>query len=162
MRPVIRLLFAAVLAGTGGCSGAHEPPHDRALPPLASPVQDASGLNVPGLLALSIDEMSKRLGPRLPVPAGFVDPLQDPLTQRSEQVDSSAFFRAQGLALVASYNHRTRQVSNLVLLGANENELMRRARLQLTAQQYLVLPVFQEMRPTELLGLRVLAVSLNQ
>lgn len=162
MRPVIRVLFAAVLAGTGGCSGTHEPPHDRAQLPAASPVQAAPGLDVPELLALSIDEMSKRLGPRLPVPAGFVDPLRDPLTQRSEQVDSSAFFRAQGLAFVASYNHRTRQVSNLVLLGANETDLMRRAQLQLSAEQYLVLPVFQKERPTQLLGLRVLAVSLNQ
>lgn len=150
------------MAATVGCSGSHEPPHDRAVLPVAAPVRDVAGLDVPGLIALSIDEMSKRLGPRLPVPVGFVDPLQGSLAQHHGQMDSSMLFRARGLALVASYNHRTRQVSNLVLLGANETDLMRRAQLQLSAEQYLVLPVFQKERPTQLLGLRVLAVSLNQ
>ena len=36
---------------------------------------------------------------------------------------------------------------------------MRRANLELGAADYLVLPVFEEQRPTQLMGLRVLATA---
>jgi hypothetical protein len=120
------------------------------------------GFDVPSLLKLSIDDLSQQLGPRLPVPAGFADPLLAPSARRNEELDSTALFQRPGLALVASYDYRSRQVSNLLLLGSNETELMRRARLNLGATHYLVLPVFQERQPTQLLGLRVLAMALNQ
>ncbi|ALW85758.1 hypothetical protein AUC43_12050 [Hymenobacter sedentarius] len=85
-----------------------------------------------------------------------------PLLQRHERLDSTAYFQTPGLALVASFDYHTRRVSDILLLGSNENELMRRAQLHLGADHYLVLPVFQENHPTRLLGLRVLAISLNQ
>ena len=85
-----------------------------------------------------------------------------PVIQRTEQLDSSRLFRRRGLAIVASYDHHSREVSNLLLLGRNETELMSRAQLQLGADTYLVLPVFKERPANELLGLRVLAMNLNQ
>ena len=163
MRPFLTTLFALTLAGVGACSGSHEPPHDQAVRPAPKRAErSASGLNVPGLLSLSIDEMSKQLGPRHPLPEGFLDPVLLPLMQRHEPMDSSALFRQRGLNIVASYDNRTRKVNNLLILGSNENELMRRAQLQLGAERYLVLPVFQEQAATQLLGLRVLALSMNQ
>ena len=131
----------------------------RATPQLA---RDASGLHVPGLLRLDIDELTQQLGPALPLPPGFADPLLAPVVQHTEQPDSSRLFRRRGLAIVATYDHRSRQVSDLLLLGRNENELMSRAQLQLGADTYLVLPVFKERPANELLGLRVLAMNLNQ
>jgi hypothetical protein len=103
--------------------------------------------------------MPQRLGARLPVPTGFVDPVMRPLAKLREQTDSTVLFRYQDLAVAVNYNHRTREVNDLLLLGANENEMMHRAHLQLDAKTYLVLPVFQERDPTKLLGLRVLAVA---
>lgn len=155
-------LFVGSWLALGACTGTHEPLQDRPAPPAAAAPQDVARVNVPGLLNLSIDEISQRLGPRLPVPADFADPEAAPLLQRQEVLDSSVLFRHRGVALVASYDHRSRRVSGLLLLGSNEIDLMRRAQLQLGAEGYLVLPVFQERHPTQLLGLRVLATAPNQ
>ncbi|OGX83298.1 hypothetical protein [Hymenobacter glacialis] len=156
---IAALLFLAVGLGATACSGTHEPLQERAVP---QPADDASGLRVPELLGLDIDELSQQMGPALPLPAGFSDPVLAPVFQRSEQLDSSLLFRRRGLAIVASYDYRSRQVSSLLLLGRNEAELMSRAQLQLGADSYLVLPVFKERPVNELLGLRVLAMNLNQ
>ncbi|WP_310392092.1 hypothetical protein [Hymenobacter sp.] len=162
MRPMLAVLFVVGGGLVGACSGTHEPLQDRAAPVVAVPLRSGAKVDVPGLLGLSIDEVSQRLGPRLPVPAGFVDPVVAPLVQRNAPLDSMVLFRHQGLALVASYDHRTRRVSDLLLLGSNESELMSRGQLQIGAAKYLVLPVFQERHPTRLLGLRVVGTALNQ
>lgn len=75
---------------------------------------------------------------------------------------SVALLRGKGLALLATYDYHTRQLSDLLLLGTNETELMDRARLRLDAANYLMLIVFQARHPTWLLGLRVLATTLAQ
>ena len=159
MRPTLLLLLGGIL-GLGACSGAHEPHHDPAVNPRPTTAgQQTAALNVPALLNLSIDELSRRLGPRLALPPGFVDPTQVLLAQRPAAQDSAVLFRTRGLALVVSYDQRSRRVSDLLLLGTDEEELMSRARLELGADGYLVLPVFQERHPTRLLGLRVLVIG---
>jgi len=55
---------------------------------------------------------------------------------------SVALLRGKGLALLATYDYHTRQLSDLLLLGTNETELMDRARLRLDAANYLMLIVF--------------------
>lgn len=161
MRSTWVLLLVVLTGGVGACSRTHEPSHDRPVPVVASPsAGNLPTLNVPELLDLSIDEMSRRLGQRLSLPVGFVDPVQIPQRQRGDYLDSMALFRHRGLALVVAYNDRTRRVSDLLLLGSDEELLMSRARLRLGAGGYLVLPVFQERHPTRLLGLRVVAVAL--
>ncbi|GAA3965184.1 hypothetical protein [Hymenobacter antarcticus] len=142
----------------GGCSGSHEPVRDRPRSTVA-PSRGLVGLDVPGIIHLSIDQLIRRLGPRRPLPAGFIDPTQAPLLLHQQQIDSSGFFQYRGLAVVAAYNQRTRRVSGLLLLGADEGELMRRANLELGAPGYLVLPVFETQRPAQLMGLRVLAAQ---
>jgi len=160
MRPNLGFLITAVLVGA--CSGVHEPRHDHTAPATVAIGPDSAGVDVPSLLNLSIDELGRRVGPLLPVPAGFVDPTQAPSVVGHEPLDSSALFRRRGMTIVAAYDYQTRKLSDLLLLGTNESELMRRARLRLGAAHYLVLPVFQERHPTELMGLRVVATSLNQ
>ena len=83
-------------------------------------------------------------------------------TLREEDHDSTGYVSYQGLDMVVAYNYRTRRVNDLLLLGVNENELMRRGQLKLGVLSYLVLPVFEAHRTTHLLGLRVLATSLNE
>jgi hypothetical protein len=155
-------MFLLAIGFMSACSGTHESHRDCAVPGVAAPVREVAGLNVPSLLSLSIDEISRQFGPPARVPASFVDPALKPLLQLNEPLDSTALYRYQGLAIVATYDYNTRQIKDLLVLGSNENELMRRARLKLGAAHYLVLPVFQEKHPTKLLGLRVLSTSLSQ
>ena len=156
MRPVL-VLFLAL--GMGACTGSHEPPYDRAMGPAPMMVRNEHVLDLPSLLTLTIDGLSQRIGPRLPVPAGFLDPILVPLAKNNERLDSSSLFRSQGLMILASYNYQTREVSNLLLIGSDEDKLMDAANLKLGADEYLLMPVFQEKRPTQKWGLRVIAID---
>ena len=158
MRPYI--LFLCLVLGAGaGCTGGREPLHDNTVAKAPAP---AALLDVPKLLPLSIDQLSRRIGPLLPVPGTFIDPTRLPAALREEAYDSTGYVSYQGLAMVVAYNYRTRCVNDLLLLGSNENELMRRGQLKLGELKYLVLPVFEAHRTTHLLGVRVLATSLNE
>lgn len=159
MRLAVFLLVGVVVPGfLGACSGAHESRHDIAATTAAS-LSDTPRLDVASLLQLSIDEVSRRVGQPHPVPPAFDDPTLIAQARPGEAADSTALFQYQGLNLVVTYNHGTRRVKDLMIMGSNEDELMNLGQLQLGASQYLVLPVFQKHRPTELMGLRVLATN---
>ena len=149
------LLAGLVLAAS--CSGAHEPTQQTTTAPRSAIIPTA---NVPALLGASIDSLRHRLGAAQPLPAGFADPLNVAVAANSTaRADSQAAFRTGGLTLVANYNARTRQVSDILLLGQQEDSLMGRASLQTNSHSYLVLPVFRQDRPTRLLGLRIVKVQ---
>ena len=90
------------MVAVGACSGAHEPSHDRAAP--ATAALKLPRLNVSALLPLTIDEISRQLGPRLPVPDTFADPTRVPSIHTTEQPDSTALFQSRGLTLVVAYD----------------------------------------------------------
>ncbi len=160
MKPGLLLVLA--LGGTmGACSGAHEPAYTQSVSTAPESAAQKPVLDVPGLLNLSIKELNHRLGPQIPVPNGFTDPVLLPLA-RTERVDSTALFRYQGLALVVSYDYKTGQVNNLLLLGTDEQQLMRSANLQLSGEQYLVMPVFEQRAPTRMMGIRVVVTTGKQ
>ncbi len=73
-------------------------------------------------------------------------------------MDSLVAFRSGGLTLVASYNIRTGQVRDLLVLGRHEDSLMARASLRTNARNYLIMPVFLANKPNHLLGLRIVSV----
>ncbi|GAB3848963.1 hypothetical protein GCM10028822_12640 [Hymenobacter terrigena] len=156
------LVLGTLVVGVGACSGAHEPNHDRAVPAVATAALKLPQLNVAALLPLSIDEINRQLGPRLPVPDAFTDPTRVPSIHSDERPDSTVLFQRRGLNIVVAYDARTRRVNELLLMGSNENELMARSGLQLNSPDYLVLPFFQRQHPTQLMGLRVLALALSQ
>ena len=156
------IIVGTVIVGVGACSGAHEPNHDRAAPAVATAALKLPQLNVSALLPLSIDEISQQLGPRLPVPDAFLDPTRVPSIHTDERPDSTVLFQRRGLNIVVAFDGRTRRVNELLLIGTNENELMARSGLQLNSPEYLVLPFFQRQQPTQLMGLRVLALALSQ
>lgn len=168
MRPYRLVLFLLVGGVLGACSRTHEPLADAPAPAVSKAVvyklayKKVPTVDVPNLLGLSIDEVSQRIGPRLPVPPDFADPVLLPQAQRLGMFDSTTLFRARGVTMVASYDHKSREVHDLLLLGDDENELMSRAQLRLDADTYLVLPVFESRRPNQLMGLRVLTIALNQ
>ncbi|MBH8556512.1 hypothetical protein [Hymenobacter negativus] len=157
-----KTVIGMLMVGVGACSGAHEPNHDRAAPSAAAPALKLPQLNVSALLPLTIDEISQQLGPRLPVPDSFTDPTRVPSIHSDERLDSTVLFQHRGLTMVVGYDARTRRVNELLLMGSNENELMTRSGLRLNSPDYLVLPFFQRNRPTQLMGLRVLALALSQ
>lgn len=150
--PRLGALLVATTWWLVGCSGAHEPTQ------LASATAHAAvtpTTNVPALLSSSIDGLRSRLGATHPLPAGFPGPLSDGLAS----TDSLLAFRTGGLQLVATYNARTREVRDLLVLGQQEDSLMGRATLRSSARDYLVLPVFRPDNPNRLLGLRVIATT---
>jgi hypothetical protein len=156
------LLGGVLMVGMGACSGAHEPNHDRAVTAVATAALQLPQVDVPGLLPLTIDGISRQLGRGLPVPDALLDPTRAPSIHTNEQPDSTLLFQHRGLAIVVAYDAHTRQVNELMLMGSNENELMARSGLQLSSAEYLVLPFFQHQHPTRFMGLRVLALALSQ
>lgn len=145
-------LRLAACWAVAGCSGAHEPAQTAPTPPRASVTADA---NVPALLGKSIDSLRSQLGPPQALPATYKDPLAA-ITAASPTTDSLTVFRTGGLTVVASYNARTRQVRDLLVLGQHEDSLLARASLRASARTYLLMPVFFVNKPGHLLGLRVI------
>jgi hypothetical protein len=144
---------AALAAGLllVACSGAHEPRHVAGGG--STHVQVAPTADVPALVGASIDGLRQRLGAARPLPPALAAAMPE---ARFALQDSVTTFRTGGLTLVASYNARSREVRDLLLLGHHEDSLMGRARLQANAPNYLVMPVFYNGSAYRLLGLRVI------
>jgi hypothetical protein len=145
-------LGASVLLAA--CSGAHEPRHIVSRG--STHVQVAPTTDVPALIGASIDGLRQRLGATQPLPAAVAEALPE---ARLALPDSVTTFRTGGLTLVASYNARSREVRDLLLLGHHEDSLMGRAHLRSNAPNYLVMPVFYNGDTFRLLGLRVIATK---
>jgi hypothetical protein len=157
MRPRQFILWGLLMGAVPGCSGTHEQRKEQAV---TAPVAASAGqpvLDLPALVGLSIDELSRRLGPGKPLPAGFVDPVTAPLAPGAVQPDSSMLFRAAQLRMVVTFDQHSHRVSDLLLLGADEDTMMQQANLQPNSEKYLILPVYELSRPNQLLGLRVIA-----
>jgi len=146
-------IFGACLL-LAACSGAHESRH--VANGSSTQVQVTPTTDVPALLGASIDGLRQRLGATMPLPATLANALPE---ARLALQDSVTTFRTGGLTLVASYNARSRQVRDLLLLGHHEDSLMARARLRTNAPNYLVMPVFYAGSSFRLLGLRVIATK---
>ncbi|MFD1469840.1 hypothetical protein ACFQ48_16545 [Hymenobacter caeli] len=150
--PLLLLVLAAL--GPQGCSRAHEREGSKAaVQGSALPTAAAPALDVPALLGRTIDEVHQRLGPPRALPDGF----QDPVTPGPG--DSTLVFRQQGLTMVVRYDAPSRRVLDLLVLGPDEDVLMRQTGLLAGNPAYLLLPVFAVNRSTRLLGLRVVPLG---
>lgn len=141
-----------------GCSGTHESGQAavRPTPRLAAP----PATNVPALVGMSIDKLSERLGPSQHLPPDLANSLEGVVSAANlNRQDSLASFRTGGLTLLASYDVRTRQVRDLLLLGQREDSLMAQGTLRASARDYLVLPIFRVNKPGRLVGLRIIALK---
>jgi hypothetical protein len=156
-------LGLGVAAGVGlvACSGTQDPHTPTPVKTTkAAPV--SREYDVPSLIGLSADELTGRLGAPQPTPASYHDPVTLPLEQRGSLNDSSALFQAGKLPIVVTFDAKSHQVIDLVVLGPNEEQLMRRANLDLNAPEYLLLSVFKARPTSKFLGLRVIARDLHQ
>ncbi|AYA35889.1 hypothetical protein D3Y59_01780 [Hymenobacter oligotrophus] len=118
----------------------------------------APALNVPALVGRTIDEVREVLGnPR----EAHAQPLgAEPTAAQwntGQAREWTNTFDYQDATIVATFDARTRKVRDLVLLGGNEDELMRRGNLDLVSDTYLVLPVPSPVEPSKITGIRVLA-----
>ena len=154
------LAGAALVVLVAACSHLGEPvlePGHRTMarPPVSMPKR--AEVAVPALLGLSVDDLSRHLGPPQPLTAS----VQALLSQMPvpEQADSLLFFRRRTLEVLVSYDAKSRRFNDLLLLGSNEDRLMQRAGLAAETVTYLVLPVFHARHPTQLLGLRVVPLD---
>ena len=151
---------AALVALAAACSHSGEPVQEPGHPvvaPPAAPSPVRAVVAVPALLGLSVDDLARHLGPPQPLPA----PVQALLNQMpgANPVDSVRFFRFRSLEVLVSYDAGTRRFEDLLLLGTDEDLLMQRAGLSAEASNYLLLPVFQARRPTQLVALRVVPLD---
>jgi hypothetical protein len=148
-RPGWQLAMALASLLLANCSSSHEPPRAPASGPAR--VLVAPTTNVPALLGKSIDGLRQQLGARQPLPADLPD-----LEMSITSPDSVATFQTGGLILVASYDARSREVRDLLLLGHHEDSLMGRANLRTNATDYLIMPVFYGNNSHRLIGLRII------
>ncbi len=159
MRRFVRLLpllVCLLAAGQQGCSRAREREDSATAVEQEGPVRPTAAVptvDVPAVVGRSIDEVRRRLGPPEQLPAGFEDPIG------RQPGDSTLTFQPRGLTVLASYDARSRRVLDLLVLGTDEDALMRRAGLAAGAPAYLLLPVFALNRSTRLVGLRVVPRS---
>ena len=144
-----QLALSLVSSLLAACSSSHEPPHVPVSGPAS--VQVAPTTNVPALLGKSIDGLRQQLGARQPLPAGLTT-----IDTSTSSPDSLAAFHTGGLTLIASYDARSREVRDLLLLGNHEDSLMGRAGLRTNATNYLIMPVFYGRNSHRLMGLRII------
>ncbi len=116
-------------------------------------------IDVPSFVNYSIEEVRSRLG--TPRETQLEPPVVKPTQRRrkSLRVADEGWtntFETNGVTLAVTFNARTRCVRDIVLLGDSEDELMQRGNLVLTAPAYIVLPVMNPEKATELLGVRVI------
>lgn len=148
--------------GTGvgwACSGTHEPAKEHPVAVSKPVAKPPLLLDVPSVLGASIDELARRLGPMHPVPDHFAGPSVKAQQPSGLEFDSAGVFRHHGLTLVATFSTRTRQVSDLLVVGKEEKLLMQQTRLQDDASNYVLLPAFEMNNSSRFLGLRVIAIT---
>ncbi|MDO7876198.1 hypothetical protein Q5H93_15745 [Hymenobacter sp. ASUV-10] len=160
---MLRWLGLSVVAGLGlaACSGVHDP-HKPVPATAAKSAPVPVEYDVPSLLGLNAAELIVRLGPPVPAPADYHDPVTLPLEQRGSPNDSTALFQAGKLPIVATFDAKSHQVIDLVVVGPDEERLMQQANLDLNARDYLLLAVFKARPVGKFLGFRVVARNLPQ
>jgi hypothetical protein len=113
---------------------------------------------MPALVGRNIDQVRRALGPPVETkdePIGIEPTAEQMKATKGE--DWINTFEKNGSTVVVTFNAKTRRVLDMVLIGSNEDELMRRGNLSLTAQNYLVLPVTDPKNADKVSGLRVVS-----
>jgi hypothetical protein len=152
----LSLLLLGLLGGAAACTR-NTANVEGAAPGTARPGRaSARRLNAPALVGRSIDQVRRQLGaPRETAAQAFG---LEPTAQQLRDTKGEGWintFEKDGTTIVVTFNARSREVRDLVLLGTNEEELTRRAGLQLVDDNYLVLPVTDPAAPSKIMGVRV-------
>jgi len=158
MRPFRYLPFVLLLSGMAACTGTQTASEKAAPKGEASPVARPNTLDMPTLVGRNIDQIRRTLGPPQETKdeAIGLEPTAEQM-KATKGEDWINTFEKNGSTVVVTFNAKTRKVLDMVLIGSNEDELMRRGNLSLTAQNYLVLPVTDPKNADKVSGLRVVS-----
>ncbi|MGY2131983.1 hypothetical protein ACW9KT_07130 [Hymenobacter sp. HD11105] len=160
MRLLYSVAFAVLMGGLSACT---RPQATSEAAPSAAAQAPAEVLpvavDVPTFVGYTIEEVRSRLG--TPRESQLEPTVAAPKQRRGKSLRVADegwtnTFETNGVTLAVTFNARTRRVRDIVLIGDNEAELMQRGNLILTAPAYIVLPVLNPIKTTELLGVRVI------
>ncbi|RYU74776.1 hypothetical protein [Hymenobacter persicinus] len=158
MRPFRYLPFVLLLSGLAACTGT-QTASEKSAPDLgsASSVRP-NAVDMPALVGRNIDQVRRALGPPTETKEEAIG--MEPTAEQMKATKGEDWintFEKNGSTVVVTFNAKTRKVLDMVLIGSNEDELMRRGNLSLTAQNYIVLPVTDPKNAEKVSGLRVVS-----
>ncbi|WP_303311858.1 hypothetical protein [Hymenobacter sp. BT730] len=152
------LLLAGLMLGLlAACSRSQTSSEsERPLQKQPGTAQPAS-IDLPKLVQHNIDYLRRQLGPPMEAADEIVgadpSPAQLKATKGEGWINT---FRTQGSTLIVTFNARTRKVNDIVLMGTNEEELMRMGNLSPTASHYIVLSIPEPGQINKVRGVRII------
>ncbi|MCC2546710.1 hypothetical protein LJY25_09675 [Hymenobacter sp. BT175] len=147
-----------LLLGLAACTGTQNASENRDPMAQQPTVINPSPIDMPALVGRNIDQLRRSLGAPLETKdeaIGLEPTAEQMKTTKGE--DWINTFEKNGSTLVVTFNARTRKVLDVVLVGSDEDELMRRGNLSLTAPNYIVLPVSDPKNTQKLVGVRIVS-----
>jgi len=156
MRRLYHLLPLLAILGLAACTGRSTVSEKRVStvePPRNMPVP----FDVTTLLGRNIDQVRRKLGSPLESHTQALGP--EPAAAKKNTLEGENWnntFQKNGTTFIVSFSARTRKVHDIIVLGNNEEELMRRSKLTLTDLNYIVVPVLNPQNTNEVLGIRMI------
>jgi hypothetical protein len=154
-----RLYYSALVLtfiGIAACTGRSTVSEKRVSTVEPPPAEHAS-FDVTALLGRTIDQVRRKLGSPRETITQDLGPEPTPAQKRTAASENwTNTFEKNGTTLIVNFSARTRKVHDIIVVGDDEEELMRRSKLTLTALNYIVLPVLNPQNTSRVLGLRVI------
>lgn len=158
MRLFHYLPVVLLLSGVAACSGSQSISESSNPATGSAEASRTAAVDVPSLVGRNIDQVRRSLGtPRetKDQKIGLEPTVEQMKATKGE--DWINTFERNGTTVVATFNARTRKVRDLVVVGSDEDELLRNGNLSLTAPGYMVLPVANPQNNREIVGMRVVS-----
>ncbi|MBC6698323.1 hypothetical protein [Hymenobacter sp. BT190] len=145
-----------LLGGMAACTGVQQASEGGAPTTGRAEAVPANSLNLPLLVGRNIDQLRRSLGTPRETKTDKIglEPTAEQMKSTKGQ-DWINTFEKDGATIVATFNARTRKVNDIVVLGSDEDEVMRRANLSITDPAYSVQPVADPRNPGNTIGVRV-------
>ncbi|GAA4384388.1 hypothetical protein [Hymenobacter koreensis] len=157
MRSFQPLLWCLVVLFCAAASCTRSTPSNEQAGPSPADVRSGNNIDISALVGRNIDQVRRTLGrPQEEGQTIGAEPTKDQM-RATKGEDWINTFDYRGSTIVVTFNARTRKVRDLVLVGTDEEELMRRGQLSLVSTDYVVLPVNNPTAPTKITGVRVVA-----
>jgi hypothetical protein len=157
MRRLLYLSTLLLVSGLAACSGSQSVSESTTPAAGSAAAARTAAVDVPELVGRNIDQVRRTLGPPRETKSQQIG-----LEPTAEQMKSTRgedwinTFERNGTTIIVTFNARTRKVRDLVVVGSDEDELLRNANLSLTAPSYMVLPVADPKDSRSIIGMRVL------
>ncbi|GGF23878.1 hypothetical protein GCM10011383_39420 [Hymenobacter cavernae] len=112
------------------------------------------------MLGCTIDQVRQKLGSPLETAEQDLGPEPTEAQKHTPAGENwNNTFKNKGTTFIVSFNANTRKVHDIIVLGDDEDELMQRSNLTLTALNYIVVPVLNPENTNKVLGVRMIPRS---